>query len=63
MKKKKEIQNSKMDNSFGYQIRSYVFHPYKLIKDLRTGFETSNIESYLQGNINDFINAYLVLPK
>jgi peptide chain release factor 2 len=61
--KKKEIQNSKMDNSFGYQIRSYVFHPYKLIKDLRTGFETSNIESYLQGNINDFINAYLVLPK
>jgi peptide chain release factor 2 len=61
--KKKEMQNSKMDNSFGYQIRSYVFHPYKLIKDLRSGFETSNIESYLQGNINDFINAYLVLPK
>ena len=46
-------------NGFGGQIRSYVFHPYSLVKDLRTDFETANVLGVMDGDLNGFINAYL----
>lgn len=55
-----EIEESKMEIDFGSQIRSYVLHPYKLVKDLRTGYETSNVQAVLDGEIDDFIKAYLM---
>ena len=49
----------KRDVAWGSQIRSYVFHPYKMVKDLRTGFETGNVESVMDGNLDGFVEAYL----
>jgi len=46
--------------SWGTQIRSYVLHPYKLVKDLRTNYESTNPEEVLDGNLTDFIKAYLL---
>lgn len=45
---------------WGSQIRSYVFHPYKMVKDLRTGVETSNVQGVMDGDLNEFMKAYLM---
>jgi len=55
-----EIEDSKMDINFGSQIRSYVLHPYRMAKDHRTKFETSNVDKVLDGDIDDFIYQFLV---
>ncbi|MBI3394706.1 MAG: peptide chain release factor 2 [Spirochaetia bacterium] len=49
----------KKDVAWGSQIRSYVFHPYKMVKDLRTGYETSDVEGVMDGDLDPFMNAYL----
>ncbi len=54
-----EIQGNKTNIEWGSQIRSYVFMPYTLVKDNRTGYEDGNIQSVMDGNIDGFINAYL----
>jgi len=59
-KEKAKIEGEKKLIEWGSQIRNYVLHPYKMVKDLRTSFETSNVQSVLDGNLNDFIKAYLM---
>jgi peptide chain release factor 2 len=62
-RKRKELQaveDSKMDIAWGSQIRSYVLHPYRLVKDHRTKYETSDTDRVLDGKIDDFIYQYLV---
>ena len=65
LQKRKEeenkINNQKKDIGWGNQIRSYVLHPYKLIKDLRTEYETSNVNEILDGNIDKFLEKSLIL--
>jgi peptide chain release factor 2 len=55
-----ELTKGKKDISFGSQIRSYVLHPYRLVKDLRTGVEVGNTDAVLDGDIDRFIQAYLL---
>ncbi len=55
-----EMESTKKRIDFGSQIRNYVFHPYKLVKDLRTGVETSNVQGVMDGDLEDFIKAYLI---
>lgn len=55
-----KLEGTKMKIEWGSQIRNYVLHPYKLIKDNRSGFETSNIQPVLDGELDDFIKAYLL---
>ena len=54
-----DIKGEKLNIEWGSQIRSYVFMPYTLVKDARTGYEDGNISSVMDGNIDEFINAYL----
>lgn len=56
----KNIKGSQMEINFGSQIRSYIMHPYSLVKDHRTNTETSNVEKVLDGDIDMFINDYLL---
>ncbi|MDC0034389.1 peptide chain release factor 2 [Flavobacteriaceae bacterium] len=57
---KKKIEDSKKKIEWGSQIRNYVLHPYKIVKDVRTGFESGNIENILNGDINDFLKSFLL---
>jgi peptide chain release factor 2 len=58
--KMQELESTKKKIEWGSQIRNYVFHPYKLVKDLRTGVETSNVQLVMDGELDDFIKAYLM---
>ena len=58
-KKVAELKGENFDINFGSQIRSYVFHPYKMVKDHRTGFEVGNVDSVMDGDLDGFIEAFL----
>ncbi|PIB34344.1 peptide chain release factor 2 [Reichenbachiella sp. 5M10] len=58
--KRDEIESTKMKIDFGSQIRNYVLHPYKLIKDARTGVERTDVQNVLDGDLNDYIKAFLM---
>jgi peptide chain release factor 2 len=55
-----EIEGNKKKIEWGSQIRSYVMHPYKMVKDLRTGVETSNVQAVMDGDLEEFIKAFLM---
>ena len=59
-KSKKMLEGEKKDIAWGNQIRSYVFHPYNMIKDHRTKFEVGNVKAVMDGNIDDFMYSYLL---
>jgi peptide chain release factor 2 len=67
LRKREAIKNannaSKKKIEWGSQIRSYVFHPYKMIKDHRTGFEVGNVQPVMDGGLDGFIKAYLMMEK
>ena len=58
-KKLAELKGENFDINFGSQIRSYVFHPYKMVKDHRTGFEVGNVDAVMDGDLDGFIEAFL----
>lgn len=58
--KQAELEGKKMKIEWGSQIRSYVLHPYKMVKDLRTGHETSDTQGVLDGDLNEFMKVYLM---
>lgn len=58
-KKLADLKGENFDINFGSQIRSYVFHPYKMVKDHRTNFEMGNVDAVMDGEIDGFIEAYL----
>jgi peptide chain release factor 2 len=64
LRKKQEeqakVEGNKKKIEWGSQIRSYVMHPYKMVKDLRTGHETSNVQAVMDGDLNEFIKSYLM---
>ncbi|MDX1362963.1 peptide chain release factor 2 [Arenibacter latericius] len=61
MEARQEIESSKMKIEWGSQIRNYVMHPYKLVKDVRTNEETGNVDDVMDGDIDRFLKAYLML--
>ncbi len=58
---REEIESSKMKIEWGSQIRNYVMHPYKLVKDVRTAEETGNVDAVMDGNIDQFLKAFLMM--
>ncbi len=63
LEKLEKLEDAKSEIAWGNQIRSYVLHPYKLIKDLRTNTEIGKVEKVLDGDIDEFIKACLFLRK
>lgn len=61
MEARQEIESSKMKIEWGSQIRNYVMHPYKLVKDVRTGEETGNVDAVMDGDLDRFLKAYLMM--
>ncbi len=59
-KKKSVLENQKTDIAWGHQIRSYVFTPYTQVKDHRTGYETSDVQKVMEGDLDAFIRSYLL---
>ncbi len=59
-KSREAVENTKLEIDFGSQIRNYVLHPYKLIKDVRTNVERNDVSNVLDGDIDDFIKAFLL---
>jgi len=57
---RQELEDSKTEMGWGNQIRSYVMHPYKMVKDLRTRHETGNVDAVMDGEIETFIKSYLL---
>ena len=55
-----KIENKKSDIGWGHQIRSYVLHPYRMVKDNRTNYENSNPDKVLDGNIDSFLKSSLI---
>lgn len=60
MKARNEIEANKMKIEWGSQIRNYVMHPYKLVKDVRSGHETSDVDAVMNGNLTPFLKAFLM---
>ena len=58
---RENIEAGKLKTEWGSQIRNYVMHPYKLVKDVRTGHETGNVDNVMNGDINPFLKSYLML--
>ncbi|MEO5788406.1 peptide chain release factor 2 [Gelidibacter sp.] len=58
---REDIESGKMKIEWGSQIRNYVMHPYKLVKDVRTGYETGNVDDVMNGHIDEFLKAYLMM--
>jgi len=58
-KKLAELKGENFDINFGSQIRSYVFHPYKMVKDHRTGFEVGNVDAVMDGDLDGFVESFL----
>ena len=56
-----DIEASKMKIEWGSQIRNYVMHPYKLVKDVRTAHETGNVDAVMDGQISEFLKSYLMM--
>ena len=58
-KETKNLESSKTDIGWGHQIRSYILHPYRLVKDNRTNFESSDPDKVLDGDLDDFLESSL----
>ncbi len=61
MAQRADIEAGKMKIEWGSQIRNYVMHPYKLVKDVRTSYESSDVEGVMNGDIDEFLKAYLMM--
>ena len=61
MEARDEIESNKKKIEWGSQIRNYVMHPYKLVKDVRTGHETGNVDAVMDGDLDKFLKAFLML--